>query len=111
MAEVLQCPRQSSVPARAARLIWQHPRVALLVLRMTSWVAVVSLAIKALPLPRAIRLLEPLAKQELEFQAKESENPPSHDLARVYNNLGNLLRSEAQLARGQDFCERAIQMN
>jgi tetratricopeptide (TPR) repeat protein len=58
----------------------------------------------------AIRLLEPLAKRELESQAPEGENPPSHDLARAYNNLGNLLRSEGQLGTAQGFFERAIQI-
>jgi tetratricopeptide (TPR) repeat protein len=58
----------------------------------------------------ASRLLEPLAARELQFQAKEDENPPSHDLARVYNNLGNLLRSEGQLARAEDLFDRAIRI-
>jgi len=60
MAEFAQYQsRHLSVLPRAARLILRKPRVALMVLRMTSWVAVVSVAIKALPLPRAMRLLEP----------------------------------------------------
>ncbi len=49
----------------------------------------------------AVRLLEPLAKKDLESPTKESENPPSHDLARVYNNLGYLLTD-------QGYYERAI---
>jgi len=57
----------------------------------------------------AIQLLEPLATREAESQTAE-EDPPSHDLARVYNNLGNLLRSGGQLARAQDFYELAIQI-
>jgi hypothetical protein len=47
----------------------------------------------------AVRLLEPLAKKDLESQTKESEDPPSHDLARVYNNLGYLLSDQAYLER------------
>jgi tetratricopeptide (TPR) repeat protein len=58
----------------------------------------------------AIRLLEPLAKKELEVKAKKGENPPSHDLARVYNNYGTLLSSQGDLARAQDFSERAIRI-
>ncbi len=49
----------------------------------------------------AVRLLEPLAKKDLESQTKESENPPSHDLARVYSNLGYLLSD-------QGYYEKAI---
>ncbi len=58
----------------------------------------------------SIRLLEPLAKKELESQTKEGENPPSHDLARGYNNLGNLLRIEGQLAKAEDLSESAIRI-
>jgi tetratricopeptide (TPR) repeat protein len=47
----------------------------------------------------AVRLLEPLAKKDLESQTKESEDPPSHDLARVYNNLGYLLSDQGYLER------------
>ena len=56
----------------------------------------------------AIRLLEPLAKKELELRAKPGDNPPSHDLARVYNNLGTLLSGEGQLAKAQELAARAI---
>jgi len=58
----------------------------------------------------AILLLEPLAKRELGSLTKEGENPPTHDLARAYNNLGNLLRSEGQLAKAQDLFERAVHL-
>jgi energy-coupling factor transporter ATP-binding protein EcfA2 len=51
----------------------------------------------------AVGLLGPLAKKEGESQTKESENPPSHDLARVCNNLGILLSD-----RG--YVERAIRI-
>jgi energy-coupling factor transporter ATP-binding protein EcfA2 len=47
----------------------------------------------------AIRLLEPLAKEEQESQKKEGENPPSHDLARVYNNLGYLLGNRTYIEK------------
>ncbi len=58
----------------------------------------------------AIRLLEPLANQELESQTKEGENPPSHDLVLAYNNLGVLLTGEKQLARALDLSQRAIRI-
>jgi tetratricopeptide (TPR) repeat protein/energy-coupling factor transporter ATP-binding protein EcfA2 len=50
----------------------------------------------------AVQLLEPLAKKDLESQT-ESENPPAHDLARVYNNLGYLLSDPG-------YYERAIRI-
>jgi eukaryotic-like serine/threonine-protein kinase len=57
----------------------------------------------------AIQLLEPLVMRETESETDE-EDPPSHDLARVYNNLGFLLRSEGQLEVGNGYSGRAIQM-
>jgi tetratricopeptide (TPR) repeat protein len=57
----------------------------------------------------AIQLLEPLATREAESQTAEKD-PPSHDLARVYNNRGILLTSGGQLARAQRFYELAIQI-
>jgi hypothetical protein len=51
----------------------------------------------------AVRLLESLAKKDQESHTKEGENPPSHDLARVYNNLGNLLSD-------QGYVEKAIRI-
>lgn len=50
----------------------------------------------------AVQLLEPLAKKDFESQT-ESENPPAHDLARVYNNLGYLLSDPG-------YYERAIRI-
>jgi hypothetical protein len=51
----------------------------------------------------AVRLLKPLAERDLESPAQEGENPPSHDLARVYNDLGNLLGD-------QEYYELAIRI-
>jgi len=56
----------------------------------------------------ADRLLEPLASKELESQAKESENPPAHDLARVCNNMGVLLSDQGHLLLAEQSFERAI---
>ena len=50
----------------------------------------------------AVQLLEPLAKKDFESQT-ESENPPAHDLARVYNDLGYLLSDPG-------YYERAIRI-
>jgi len=58
----------------------------------------------------AIELLEPLLTRGSESQTEE-EDPPSHDLARAYNDLGNLLRSEEQLDRGQDYYKQAIRID
>ncbi len=66
----------------------------------------------------AIRLLEPLAEKE---QEPQTENPPAHDLARVYNDLGNLLsdrryfeqaiRIQADLTRkSQDNWEYKVEL-
>jgi serine/threonine protein kinase len=58
----------------------------------------------------AVRLLEPLAKEEPESQTKNGENPPSHDLARVCNNLGILLSDQGHSSRAQESFERAIRI-
>jgi hypothetical protein len=47
----------------------------------------------------AVGLLEPLAKRDLESRIEDRENPPSHDLARVYNNLGILLGAHGYIER------------
>jgi len=46
---------------------------------------------------------EPLTKEEVESPTLGSENPPAHDLARVYNDLGYLLSDSA-------YYERAIKI-
>ncbi|MGA7920897.1 MAG: protein kinase [Candidatus Acidiferrales bacterium] len=56
----------------------------------------------------AIQLLEPMTRREAESQAA-LDDPPSHDLARAYNNRGNLLRNEGDLAGAKGFYELAIQ--
>ena len=58
----------------------------------------------------AVRLLEPLAKEELESQTKNDENPPSHDMARVSNDLGILLSDQGHLSRAQQSFEMAIRI-
>jgi tetratricopeptide (TPR) repeat protein len=57
----------------------------------------------------AIQLLEPLvAKEAAKPRATEDETPPSHDLARVYNDLGELLSDRGNLPAAQEFMKRAV---
>ncbi len=58
----------------------------------------------------AVGLLEPLAENGLESETKEGENPPSHDLARLCNNLGILLSEQGHSSRAQESFERAIRI-
>jgi tetratricopeptide (TPR) repeat protein len=58
----------------------------------------------------AIQLLEPLVEKEVGAQTEEEGNPPSVDLARAYNNLGNLLTTDGQLTGAQGLLERAIRI-
>jgi hypothetical protein len=55
---------------------------------------------------KAIQLLEPLVSKGATPQTEQAENPPSHDLARVYNDLGVLLFDQVSIAR--PLFERAI---
>jgi len=60
---------------------------------------------------QAITLLEPLASSETDFAPEDDRNqpPPSQDLARVYNNLGNLLSSkQKRYVEAANLVERAI---
>jgi tetratricopeptide (TPR) repeat protein len=59
----------------------------------------------------ATQLLEPLmTKEETDSQTDGEGNPPAHDLSHAYIDLGTLLRTEGQLAKAQDFSERAIRI-
>jgi hypothetical protein len=49
----------AALPARAARLALSEPGAALLALRMGAWVVAVTLLLRVLPLPRALRLVAP----------------------------------------------------
>lgn len=51
--------RIGALAARGARFVVREPAAALLVLRMSAWVAVLSLLMKFLPLPRALGLVAP----------------------------------------------------
>ena len=62
MAELTrQLLRYARLPARAARLALGEPCAALLALRMACWVAALSLFVKLMPLPRALKLVAPRA--------------------------------------------------
>ena len=62
MAELTrQLLRYARLPARAARLTLGEPGAALLALRMACWVAALSLFVKLMPLPRALKLVAPRA--------------------------------------------------
>ena len=54
-----QTTRHDALPARAARLVQSEPGAALLALRMGAWVVALSLLVRVLPLPRAMRLVAP----------------------------------------------------
>ena len=52
----------AALPRRAARLFLSEPGSALLALRMGAWVVAVSLLMRLVPLPRAMRLVAPRRK-------------------------------------------------
>jgi hypothetical protein len=54
-----QSGRLPALASRGARFVVREPGAALLALRMSAWVAALSLLVKVLPLPRAIRLVAP----------------------------------------------------
>jgi tetratricopeptide (TPR) repeat protein len=56
---------------------------------------------------QAIGLLDPLAAKKTQSWAESTTNP-SQDLARVYNDLGTLLRREGRQSEAQEFYKRAI---
>jgi energy-coupling factor transporter ATP-binding protein EcfA2 len=58
----------------------------------------------------ATRLLEHLANSEPGSQTTVGQNPPSHDLVLVYNNLAILLSGEKQQTRAEDLSEQAIRI-
>ncbi len=83
-----QLSKYAALPGRAARLLWSEPGSALLALRMGAWVVALSLLIRILPLPRAMRLVAP-----------RRPGTKSGDPARVQARLATLLDS----VLGADF--------
>jgi tetratricopeptide (TPR) repeat protein len=57
---------------------------------------------------RAVGLLEPIAEKNTDASAGSKNPPPSQDLARVYNNLANLLVHEKRMPEAAPLFERAI---
>jgi hypothetical protein len=51
--------RTAALASRGARFVVREPGSALLALRMSAWVAALSLLVKVLPLPRALGLVAP----------------------------------------------------
>jgi tetratricopeptide (TPR) repeat protein len=59
----------------------------------------------------AIKLLQPLAGRP-ESLVRNGSNPlPSQELARVYNNLGNLLRHQGKISEGIELLESAVKID
>jgi len=57
---------------------------------------------------QAVALLEPLAEKNADASAGNKNPPPSQDLARVYNDLANLLVHEKRMPEAAPLYERAI---
>ena len=83
MPELTRQPsKYAALPGRAARLVLSEPGVALLALRMGAWVVALSLLMRLMPLPRAMRLVAP----------RRTRRRPS-DAAEVQLKLARLLDS------------------
>ena len=74
--------KYARLPARAARLTLGEPGAALLALRMACWVAALSLFVKLMPLPRALKLV-----------ATRARGVRPRDPAKVQERLARLLDS------------------
>ena len=74
--------KYAALPARAARLALSEPGSALLAARMAAWVVALSLLLRVLPLPRAMRLVAP-----------RRPRARAADAARVQARLARLLDS------------------
>lgn len=72
-----------ALAARGARFVVREPAAALLALRMSAWVAALSLLIKFLPLPRALGLVAPGRLGRASLDADETQAA----LARVLDSL------------------------
>ena len=78
-----QLRNYAALPARAARLVLSEPGEALLAVRMGAWVVALSLLMRVMPLPRAMRLVAPRARRRA----------PCGDAAEVEARLAELLDS------------------
>src|SRR5688500_16531204 len=66
-----QLSRYAAFPGRAARLALSEPGSLLLALRMGAWVVALSLLMRAVPLPRAMRMVAPRRKGTRPAEAAE----------------------------------------
>jgi hypothetical protein len=74
--------RVTSLASRGARFVVREPGAALLALRMSAWIAALSMLVKVLPLPRALRLVAP-----------SRLGPATHDPHETQERLARLLDS------------------
>ena len=82
-----QTTSHAALPARAARLLLSEPGAALLAARMGAWVVLLSLLMRVLPLPRAMRLVAPRRAVRRPADAAEVE-------ARLARLLDSLLAAD-----------------
>jgi hypothetical protein len=75
--------RIPSLASRGARFVVREPGSALLALRMSAWVAALSLLVKVLPLPRALRLVAPGRVRPASGSPEEAQE----SLARVLDSV------------------------
>ncbi len=73
----------AALPGRAARLVFNEPGAALLALRMGAWVVALSLLMRVLPLPRAMRLVSPRRMGRRPADADEVQT----ELARLLDSV------------------------
>jgi tetratricopeptide (TPR) repeat protein len=60
----------------------------------------------------AIRLLEPLVTNSVSAKEDQDKNPPAkQELARAYNNMGNLMMVESRLPEAEKYFESAISIH
>ena len=81
--------KYAALPARAARLALAEPSAALLAARMAAWVVALSLLVRLMPLPRALRLVAPRRARRMAPRASGE----GRDEGRVEERLARVLDS------------------
>lgn len=80
--------RYAALPARAARLALAEPASAVLAARMAAWVVALSLLVRVMPLPRALRFLAPArAGRKTEGASRGAAEAERARLARLLDSL------------------------
>ncbi|MDT7807630.1 MAG: hypothetical protein QOJ70_1443 [Acidobacteriota bacterium] len=82
--------RYALLPARAVRLALSEPASALLAARMGAWVVALSLLVRVMPLPRALRLVAPghaLLHDEVKARTVEEAERVEARLARLLDSV------------------------